>query len=110
MPDIEIDRVERLAQVPFRIVIEAAAVELFVAVSDGPFDDVVEDPIIQVKVECDRIIESDVIVRQVLALDHAQAESDESVILMPKKKADLIGHTAPDFAQEFPGEFLELQR
>ena len=43
VPDIEIDRIERLAQVPFRIVVEAAAVKAFVAVRDGPFDDVVKD-------------------------------------------------------------------
>ena len=32
---------------PFRIVVEAAAVELAVAIGDRPFDDVVEHPVVE---------------------------------------------------------------
>ena len=45
MPCVQINGVERVAQMPFGIVIEAAAVEPFVTVGDGPFDDVVKDAI-----------------------------------------------------------------
>ena len=43
MAHVEINRIERLAQMPFRIVVEAAAVKLAVAVNDRSFD-VVEHP------------------------------------------------------------------
>src|SRR5262245_63779740 len=36
MPDIKINGVKRVSQVPFRVVVEAAAVETFIAVRDGP--------------------------------------------------------------------------
>ena len=47
---VEIDRVKRLAQMPFRIVVEAAAVKTFVAVRDRPFDDVMEDALVVIEV------------------------------------------------------------
>src|SRR5262249_51896885 len=110
MSDIEIDGVERLAQMPLGIVIEAAAVEALVAVGDGPFDDVVKNAIIKIKIEGDGIIESHIFVTDRVTLHCAKAEGDDVVVLSPDEEADLVRHPSPGLAKEALGEFLELQR
>src|SRR5262249_23883670 len=110
MSDIEIDGVERLAQVPLRIVIEASAVETLVAVGDGPFDDVVKNAIIKIEVEGDGVIEPDIFVTDRVTMHCAKAEGDDVVVLSPDEEADLVRHPSPSLAKEVLGEFLELHR
>ena len=68
MPHVQINGVKRVAQVPFRVVIEAAAVEAFVAVRDGPFDDVVKHAIVKIELEGDGIIETHIFVADAVVL------------------------------------------
>src|SRR5277367_3994108 len=65
VPDIEVDGIERLSEMPFRVVVQRAAVEALVTVRDRPFDDVVEDAIIQIELEGDGVVKPDVFVANV---------------------------------------------
>jgi hypothetical protein len=71
MPHVQINGVKRVAQVPFRVVVEAAAVEAFIAVCDGLFDDVVKDAIVKIELEGDGIVESHIFVADAVALHGA---------------------------------------
>ena len=68
VPDVKINGVKRVSQVPFRVVVEAAAVKTFIAVRDGPLDDIVKGAIVKIKVEGDGIIESNIFVADAVAL------------------------------------------
>ena len=106
----QVNGVERVAQMPFGIVIEAAAVEPFVTVGDGPLDDVVKDAIVKVELERDGIIEAHIFVADAVALHGTQAERDDMAALTPYEKADLVRDPASDLAQEFSRELFELKR
>src|ERR1700730_11132641 len=68
MPDVKIEGIERVPQMPLRVVIEAAAVKLLVTVGDGPFNDIVKNTIVEIELECDRIVETDIFVIDRVAL------------------------------------------
>src|SRR6185369_315339 len=110
VPYVKVDGVERLAQMPLGVVIQTAAEEAFVAIGDGPFDDVVEDAIIEIEVERDGVIESDVLVTDCVALHRAKTKSHDVIVLPPEKEADLVRHAPSDLAEKFLGELFELKR
>src|SRR6476646_5451860 len=110
VPHVKIDGVERLTQMPLGVVVQTAAKEALVAVGDGPFDDVVEDAIIEIEVERDGVIESDVLVTDRVALHRAKTKSHDVVVLPPDEEADLVLHAPSDLAEKFLVEFFELKR
>ncbi len=107
MADIEVERVERRAQVQLRIIVEPGAAEALVAVRHRPSHHVAEGIMVEVEVEGAAVVEAEILREDVVALDHAQAEGDGAPVLRPHEVAHLVGHLLAELAEELRGELLE---
>src|SRR5580704_7728533 len=71
VPHVKIDWIELIPQVELGIVVQGAAMKPFVAVRDAPADQVAEGIVVQVQVERDLVIKTEILSMDRIALKKA---------------------------------------
>src|SRR5262245_43071770 len=97
---VEVDRVEAAAQEEVRIVVQPSAAEPLVAVDKRPGDHVADGVMIEVQVECDRIVEAYIFGIELVTLHHAHCEGNDASFAAPQEEAHLVRHQPPEPAQK----------
>src|SRR5260370_33949717 len=64
---------------------------------------------VQMELERDRTIETDISGLYRVGVKHAQGEGDESALLVPQKEAHSFWHGAPNSAKVLLGQLLEME-
>src|SRR6516164_6367612 len=103
MARIQIDGIESVPHMQLRIIIEAAAAKPFISFADPPTDHVPDHIVIEMQVQSNGVIETDVLCIQRVSLHHAGAEGHKGVSATPCEKADLIAHSLAELAEEVLG-------
>src|SRR5258706_1202830 len=91
VPHVEIERRELATEVQLRIVIEGAADIPLQPARHAPRQEVAQRMKVQVQVECDAVVEAEVLVVERVAVHHAEAEGDGLPCLAPDEEAHLVG-------------------
>src|SRR5690242_21896871 len=97
--DVEIERCQIATEVQLRIVVERAAAVKRQVVIDCPAENVAQCVKIEMQVERDGIVETEIFVVDRAVVHHANAESNDAPIESPDKKADPFRHELTEHCQ-----------
>src|SRR5579884_194101 len=105
--DVQVERHELRAQAALRLVRERGAAVPAVAVPDAPVDDVAQRVEVEPELERDRVVETEILVVDRVAVEHAEAERDDATALTPDEEPDLLRQLPADTAEELRRQLLE---
>ena len=109
MSDVKVDRIQKVSQVQFRVIIEAAATKPLVTICNGPRDHVPNRVVIKVQVERNRVIEPDIFSKDRVSFDHAKGKCNGSPVLAPDEETDFVRHCVSKPAEIFFGQLFEMK-
>src|SRR5215469_13290485 len=97
-----------MAQVQLGVVVQPATVKPFVAICNRPSNHVSNRVVIEVQLQRDGIVETNVFGVYGVALGHAKGERNNSGVLPPNEEIDFIRHEAAQLREVAFGKFLEV--
>ena len=103
MLHVKIKRREIATEMQLRIVIERAATIKGQSVVDGPAQNVAQCVKIKMKIDSDRIVESEIFVVDRTIVHHTNAEGDDAAIESPDEKTHAFRHVLAELGKIFLG-------